>query len=244
MYKLLMSNNFENLGRKLAGYLVHFGFKVVICSNIYADLFAELDKNSYDGLFFYAFELSEKTYSFIKTCILKFPHTKIFVASNYQNINRIINVIGRDSVKCIVYPYSVFDVCYDITECYYSHDEMIISPKTAEFLSERNFPASCRGFYYYCCLIECAVKAPDSVDSLTRKLYTSVADKMDTTYSNVERGIRVMLSTAYKRGIIINGNIIREPIKNKLLIRSLANDYKDIFLSMNNKEPDSLAEWL
>lgn len=244
MYKLLVSNNFENFGRKLAGYLVNFGFSVENCSNIYADLFAELDKNSYDGLFFYVFELTVKTKSFINECNLKYPNIKIFIASSYQNSIRIRNAISPDIVKCVVFPYNEFEVCYDIAECFYAPEAMTINPKTAEYLSKKNFPTSYRGFYYYCCLIECAVREPDSIDCLTRKLYKIVASKMGTTYANVERGIRVMLSDAYKRGIIINGNTIYEPIKNKKLIRILADDYKDIFLNMNKKETDPLLDWL
>lgn len=244
MYKLLIGNNFENFGRRLAEYLIHFGFETKICSNIFDELSDELEKNYYDGLFIFAFELSEKTRNFVKLCTMKFPKLKIFIASNDPNISRIRKITDSDLVKCITLPYSNFEVCYDIAECFYSPDELTINPRTAEFLSKRNFPTSCRGFYYYCCLIECAVMAPDSIDSLTRKLYTTVAEKMNITYSNVERGIRVMLSTAYKRGIIINNKMVYEPIKNKKLIRILVNDYKDDFLSIYNKDKDSLAEWL
>lgn len=244
MYTLLVSNNFENFGRKLAEHLIHFGFNAQMCSNVFADIFDELEKNTYDGLFFFAFELSEKTLFFIERCIMEFPYIKIFVASNLRNSNKIRQAFGTESVKCITLPYNNFDVCYDIAECFYTPEKMTINPKTAEFLSKRNFPTSCRGFYYYCCLLECAVREPDSVDRLTRRLYMNVAEKMNTTYSNVERGIRVMLSNAYKRGIIINSNTVYEPIKNKKLIRSLADDYRDTFLGMNNKDEDSLLEWL
>lgn len=53
-----------------------------------------------------------------------------------------------------------------------------------------------------------AIDSPDMINSITKKLYPSIANKFETSPSKVERAIRHAIEVAWNRGKIENINNI------------------------------------
>lgn len=67
-------------------------------------------------------------------------------------------------------------------------------------------PAHIKGYQFLREAIKMAIDAPDIINSITKKLYPSIADKFDTSASKVERAIRHAIEVAWNRGKIENIN--------------------------------------
>ena len=67
-------------------------------------------------------------------------------------------------------------------------------------------PAHIKGYQFLREAIKMAVESPDIVNSITKKLYPSIAEKFDTSPSKVERAIRHAIEVAWNRGKIENIN--------------------------------------
>jgi len=89
----------------------------------------------------------------------------------------------------------------------------IAKPK-AKLLDERitnifitvGIPAHIKGYQFLREAIKMAIDTPDIINSITKKLYPSIADKFDTSASKVERAIRHAIEVAWNRGKIENIN--------------------------------------
>lgn len=69
-------------------------------------------------------------------------------------------------------------------------------------------PAHIKGYQFLREAIKMAVESPDIVNSITKKLYPSIAEKFDTSPSKVERAIRHAIEVAWNRGKIENINTV------------------------------------
>ena len=72
--------------------------------------------------------------------------------------------------------------------------------KVTEILHQIGVPAHIKGYHYLRDSIIMAVKTPDIINAVTKKLYPSVAQKYETTSSRVERAIRHAIEVAWDRG--------------------------------------------
>lgn len=86
-------------------------------------------------------------------------------------------------------------------------------PKTKQ-LDERitnifitvGIPAHIKGYQFLREAIKMAIDSPEIINSITKKLYPSIADKFETSASKVERAIRHAIEVAWNRGKIENIN--------------------------------------
>ena len=69
-------------------------------------------------------------------------------------------------------------------------------------------PAHIKGYQFLREAIKMAIDSPDIINSITKKLYPSIANKFDTSPSKVERAIRHAIEVAWNRGKIENINNI------------------------------------
>jgi len=67
-------------------------------------------------------------------------------------------------------------------------------------------PAHIKGYQFLREAIKMAVDNPDVINSITKKLYPSIADRFSTSSSKVERAIRHAIEVAWNRGKIENIN--------------------------------------
>ena len=72
--------------------------------------------------------------------------------------------------------------------------------KVTEILHRIGVPAHIKGYHYLRDSIIMCVETPEIINSVTKQLYPSVAEKYDTTPSRVERAIRHAIEVAWDRG--------------------------------------------
>ena len=67
-------------------------------------------------------------------------------------------------------------------------------------------PAHIKGYQFLREAIKMAIDNPDIINSITKRLYTSIAERFETSSSKVERAIRHAIEVAWNRGKIENIN--------------------------------------
>ena len=67
-------------------------------------------------------------------------------------------------------------------------------------------PAHIKGYQFLREGIKMAIENPSIINSITKQLYPSIAEKYDTTPSKVERAIRHAIEVSWNRGKIENIN--------------------------------------
>ena len=90
----------------------------------------------------------------------------------------------------------------------------IINPVKNKQLEERisnifitvGIPAHIKGYQFLREAIKMAIDNPEIINSITKKLYPSIAERFDTSSSKVERAIRHAIEVAWNRGKIENIN--------------------------------------
>ena len=83
-----------------------------------------------------------------------------------------------------------------------------IEEKISNIFITVGIPAHIKGYQFLREAIKLAMENPDIINSITKKLYPSIADKFETSASKVERAIRHAIEVAWNRGKIENINSI------------------------------------
>jgi Response regulator containing CheY-like receiver domain and AraC-type DNA-binding domain len=83
-----------------------------------------------------------------------------------------------------------------------------LDEKIANIFISVGIPAHIKGYQFLREAIKMAVDTPEIINSITKKLYPSIADKFETSSSKVERAIRHAIEVAWNRGKIENINSI------------------------------------
>lgn len=83
-----------------------------------------------------------------------------------------------------------------------SDKNVTIEFKVTEILHQIGVPAHIKGYHYLRDSIMLSVEKPELINSVTKKLYPSVAQRFSTTSSRVERAIRHAIEVAWDRGDI------------------------------------------
>ncbi len=90
------------------------------------------------------------------------------------------------------------------------------SPKRNRSLDEKisnlfisvGIPAHIKGYQFLREAIKMTIDSPDIINSITKRLYPSIAERYNTSASKVERAIRHAIEVAWNRGKIENINTI------------------------------------
>ncbi len=83
-----------------------------------------------------------------------------------------------------------------------------IEEKITNIFITVGIPAHIKGYQFLREAIKLAMENPDIINSITKKLYPSIAEKFETSASKVERAIRHAIEVAWNRGKIENINSI------------------------------------
>ena len=86
--------------------------------------------------------------------------------------------------------------------------EKEIEEKITNIFITVGIPAHIKGYQFLREAIKLAMENPDIINSITKKLYPSIAERFDTSASKVERAIRHAIEVAWNRGKIENINSI------------------------------------
>ena len=103
---------------------------------------------------------------------------------------------------------------FDILSPEQSQSNMIYNGKVNNQIEEKitnifitvGIPAHIKGYQFLREAIKLAIANPEIINSITKKLYPTIAEKYDTSASKVERAIRHAIEVAWNRGKIENIN--------------------------------------
>lgn len=84
----------------------------------------------------------------------------------------------------------------------------IIEEKITNIFITVGIPAHIKGYQFLREAIKLAIDSPEIINSITKHLYPTIAEKFETSSSKVERAIRHAIEVAWNRGKIENINSI------------------------------------
>ena len=154
------------------------------------------------------FELLEK----INTLAKK---PKVFVLSALSQESFVEKAMSMGAVYYMAKPFNSNSLLKRINEISNYGENVSVATKTQNRqLDEKitnifitvGIPAHIKGYQFLREAIKMAISNPEIINSITKKLYPSIAQKFDTSSSKVERAIRHAIEVAWKRGKIENIN--------------------------------------
>jgi len=86
--------------------------------------------------------------------------------------------------------------------------EKFLDKRIMDIFLSVGISAHLQGYHYLKESVKIVMNDPNSINSVTKKIYPAVADKFDTTAGRVERGIRHALEVSYAKGKMIYLNKI------------------------------------
>lgn len=96
----------------------------------------------------------------------------------------------------------------DSSLIYKSDNEREVEEKITNIFITVGIPAHIKGYQFLREAIKLAMENPNIINSITKKLYPSIAERFDTSASKVERAIRHAIEVAWNRGKIENINSV------------------------------------
>ena len=84
----------------------------------------------------------------------------------------------------------------------------LLEEKITNIFITVGIPAHIKGYYFLREAIKMAIENPEVINSITKQLYPSIAERFDTSASKVERAIRHAIEVAWNRGKIENINSV------------------------------------
>lgn len=88
----------------------------------------------------------------------------------------------------------------------FRNKEKIIDKKIMDIFLSVGISAHLQGYHYLKECVKIVINDPQSINSITKKIYPAVAEKFETTSCRVERGIRHALDVSYSKGKIVHLN--------------------------------------
>ncbi len=89
-----------------------------------------------------------------------------------------------------------------------SSKNKLLEEKITNIFITVGIPAHIKGYYFLREAIKMAIENPEVINSITKRLYPSIAERFDTSASKVERAIRHAIEVAWNRGKIENINSV------------------------------------
>lgn len=199
-------------------------FKKCIKSNMRIDVVAETDNGKK------AVEIAKKTNLDVVVLDIVLPEIDGFeVIERIKEINPSIKAVVVSSINSSIFVQKAmnFGVEYFMVK---PIDATLIAKRIGELSSKKMFeskhventkamdekitnifitvgiPAHIKGYYFLREAIKMAVSEPNIINSITKKLYPSIANIYETTSSKVERAIRHAIEVAWNKGKIENIN--------------------------------------
>lgn len=153
------------------------------------------------------FELLEK----INTLSKK---PKVFVLSAISQESFVEKAMSLGAVYYMAKPFNSNVLLKRIKEIDFGLSNNVQNKSKSKQLDEKitnifitvGIPAHIKGYQFLREAIKMAISNPEIINSITKKLYPSIAEKFDTSSSKVERAIRHAIEVAWNRGKIENIN--------------------------------------
>lgn len=141
-----------------------------------------------------------------------------FVVQSSLSMDGFINkAISMGAKYYCIKPFDIStlkDRLKDIMSSNKEHSQTFYNGKNFNQIEEKitnifitvGIPAHIKGYQFLREAIKLAIANPEIINSITKKLYPTIAEKYDTSASKVERAIRHAIEVAWNRGKIENIN--------------------------------------
>ena len=184
-----------------------------------SDALELIEKNSYDLVItdivlpeVDGFEIIEKVKSINR-------ETKIIILTSLSSDTFIKKAMSLSAEYYMIKPASTSVLVKRINDLFEKQEdsnvfitrndsEREIEEKITNIFITVGIPAHIKGYQFLREAIKLAMENPDIINSITKKLYPSIAERFDTSASKVERAIRHAIEVAWNRGKIENINNI------------------------------------
>ncbi len=151
------------------------------------------------------------------TMLTKKPKTIVFSSMGYENIiNKAMNLGAGYFLAKPFEPSSIIDrikdLCYTPSESasavsITSKNKNDLETNITMYIQQLGVPAHIKGYQYIRDAITMVIDDMDTINSITKLLYPTVAKHFGTTASRVERAIRHAIEVAWDRG---NPDVLNE----------------------------------
>lgn len=143
--------------------------------------------------------------------------TKVIVQSSLSIDGFINKAISLGAKYYCIKPFDIEtlkDRIHDVLNTENKETRVFFNAKTTNHIEEKitnifitvGIPAHIKGYQFLREAIKLAIANPEIINSITKKLYPTIAEKYDTSASKVERAIRHAIEVAWNRGKIENIN--------------------------------------
>lgn len=143
--------------------------------------------------------------------------TKVIVQSSLSIDGFINKAISLGAKYYCIKPFDIEtlkDRMHDVLNTDNKETRVFFNAKTTNHIEEKitnifitvGIPAHIKGYQFLREAIKLAIANPEIINSITKKLYPTIAEKYDTSASKVERAIRHAIEVAWNRGKIENIN--------------------------------------
>lgn len=148
---------------------------------------------------------------------VKNSHTKIIVQSSLSMDGFINKAINEGAKYYCIKPFDMETLKERVVDVLGQDEEkkkVFFNAKPTSQIEEKitnifitvGIPAHIKGYQFLREAIKLAIDNPEIINSITKKLYPTIAEKYDTSASKVERAIRHAIEVAWNRGKIENIN--------------------------------------
>lgn len=226
-HRLLVGDNFYGMGKKTAAGLSQMGFETVCCCNDYDSLWKSVNETEFSGVLFFGMLDNDELHNFIIKCHESFPEMKIYpiLLSPSQALHS--TLIEEGATHCLTLPMAEYEICDEIVYDFYSGDDVPIIPKIGAFLTKKGFSSMYVGFKFLCYSIEMVVDEPAVLKKISSKLYPAIGEKMNTSSSQVDRGMRILKQAVIKNGICEFDGKKDVKLTNKRMIGRLSKEFAE-----------------
>lgn len=140
--------------------------------------------------------------------------TKVIVQSSLSMDGFINKAISLGANYYCIKPFDIKTLKDRIDDVMNMDNKVGFSSKLQNQIEEKitnifitvGIPAHIKGYQFLREAIKLAIANPEIINSITKKLYPTIAEKYDTSASKVERAIRHAIEVAWNRGKIENIN--------------------------------------
>ncbi|MCL2054069.1 MAG: sporulation transcription factor Spo0A [Oscillospiraceae bacterium] len=204
--KVLVGENQGDAGGIFAGALKDAGYAVITCPGDGNQILDHISRHSPDVIMCNAVMQGADAAEVIRRVSLTSEKPPFFIVSSSHNNPVLENrIMSFPNAYYLLKPFdteAVLSIIQHITSGYTpvssndSHIEMIIT----DIIHQIGIPAHIKGYHYLREAILLSISDEEMLESITKRLYPSVAKRFETTPSRVERAIRHAIETAWDRG--------------------------------------------
>ena len=189
-------------------------FEVVGDAQNVADAYNLIIKNKPDVVVTEIVLKGQDGFELMEKCKQENLQTKFFVHSSLSQEAFVEKAMKLGAIYYLAKPFNAEVFLKRLKESTMSISKFPTVKTQARELDEKisnifitvGIPAHIKGYQFLREAIKMAIAEPEIINSITKRLYPSIAQKFDTSSSKVERAIRHAIEVAWNRGKIENIN--------------------------------------